>query len=397
MRAFSKTISCRSAELVLLATCWFAAGGLGAAEARLDFNPTATPTLQWLPAPLDLSASVAASEAAMEPYTETIGSSDVTFQMVPIPGGTFWRGSPDEEADRRDDEGPRHEVTIEPFWMGRCEVTWDEYNLWAGVVDGLSTDDIGDPGSDFDDPARRKMEQIADAITRPTKPSSDVTHGMGKSGYPAFGMTPLAARLYCKWLCAKTGRYYRLPTEAEWEYACRAGTTTAYSFGDDPGQLEDYAWFFDNADDRCQKVGQKKANPWGLHDMHGNVWEWVLDAYAADEYRQYAGQSASNPLRVPCAAQPLVMRGGCWDDDAHRLRSAARGFSDRRWNAGDPQSLQSIWQLPAPSAPGFRIVRPLRLPTSEEAKLFEPDHREIEQYQAVPDENRHIPQPSSEP
>ena len=250
MRAFSKMISFRSAELVFLVTCWFAADVLDAAEASLGFNPTATPTLQWLPAPLDLPASVASSEAEMKLYTETIGSSDVTFQMVPIPGGTFWRGSPDDEADRRDDEGPRHEVTIEPFWMGRCEVTWDEYNLWAGVVDGLPTDDIGDPGSEFDDPARRKMEQIADAITRPTKPYSDVTHGMGKSGYPAFGMTQLAARLYCKWLCAKTGRYYRLPTEAEWEYAGRAGTTTAYSFGDDPGQLEDYAWFFDNADDR---------------------------------------------------------------------------------------------------------------------------------------------------
>ncbi len=265
----------RVAWLCVLVLSWLQGDSPGAAETQggpppsagapkgLGFDPTATPTLEWMPAPTDLPASVAASEGEMKPYTETIGPSGVAFDMVPIPGGTFLMGSPAGESDRREDEGPQHEVSLEPFWIGRCEVTWDEYNLWAAVVEGLAADDTGDAGADQQDPARRRMEAIADAIARPSKPFADVTFDMGKSGYPAFGMTQLAARCYCKWLCAKTGRYYRLPTEAEWEYACRAGTTTAYSFGNDPGPLEDHGWFFFNANDRCQKVGQKRPNPLG--------------------------------------------------------------------------------------------------------------------------------------
>jgi formylglycine-generating enzyme required for sulfatase activity len=351
--------------------------------ATLRFDPTATPTLEWLPPPTDLPASVAATEEGMKAYRESLGDDGVTFEMIPIPGGTFVMGSPDGETDRSEDEGPQHRVAIEPFWIGRCEVTWDEYNLWAGVVEGLATDDTGNAGADEDDPVLRRMESIADAISRPSKPFTDVTFGMGKSGYPAFGMTQLAARCYCKWLCAKTGRYYRLPTEAEWEYVCRAGTTTAYSFGDDLDQLEEYGWFFDNADDQCQEVGQKKPNPWGLYDMHGNVSEWVLDAYDPDYYQRCAGQTVRNPLLVPRAVYPRVARGGCWDSDPDALRSAARMASDPGWKEEDPRDPQSIWQFTTPVAPGFRLVRPLRTPTAEEAKLYEPDHRAIKQYHSV--------------
>ena len=363
----------------VLAVC----GMVGAEEVSrgLGFDPTATPTLQWMPAPTDLPASVASSEAEMKPYREAIGDRGVTFDMIPIPGGMFLMGSPLDEPDRRDDEGPQHEVEVEPFWMGRCEVTWDEYNLWAGLVEGLAVDDTGDAGADGKDPQRRQAEAIADAIARPTKPFTDVTFGMGKSGCPAFGMTQLAARCYCKWLSAKTGRYYRLPTEAEWEYACRAGTTTAYSFGDAP--IDDYAWYFDNGGDRCQQVGGKGPNPWGLHDMHGNVMEWVLDQYDPGYYAQLAGRTVRNPLLVPQTVYPLVARGGCWDSDPDGLRSAARTASDPKWKAEDPRNPQSIWQFTAPYAPGFRVARPLRLPTPEEARLHEPDYRAIQEYQGV--------------
>lgn len=362
---------------------------------KLGFDPTATPTLEWIPKPADVPSSMAASEAEMAPYTETLGASGVTFAMAPIPAGKFWMGSPEDEADRSDDEGPRHEVTVEAFWIGRCEVTWDEYNRWAGVVEGLGTDDVGGPGTRGADPAQGQRELIADAITRPTKPFSDVTFGMGKSGYPAFGMTQLAARLYCKWLCAKTGRYYRLPTEAEWEYACRAGSTTAYSYGDDPEQLEDHGWFFFNADDRCQPVGRKEPNPWGLHDMHGNVSEWVLDAYDPGGYQLRLGRTIRNPFVVPQAIYPRVVRGGCWDDDPDRLRSAARGFSDPRWKSEDPRDPQSIWAFTTPHAPGFRVLRPLRPPTPDEAQYFEPNHREIQQYQSVSNITGSVTSPSS--
>lgn len=368
------------AGLVLAGLVWSGLASCAAGDDGLGFDPTATPTLEWLPTATNLPASVAMSEPEMKPYREMIGKSGVSFEMVPVPGGKFLMGSSDSESGRGEDEGPQHEVVVEPFWIGRCEVTWNEFNLWAGVVEGLASDDTGDAGTGQADPDLRRMEAIADAIARPTKPFTDVTFDMGKSGYPAFGMTQLAARCYCKWLAAKTGRYYRLPTEAEWEYACRAGTTTAYSCGDDPDVLEDYGWFFFNADDQCHKVGLKKPNPWGLHDMHGNVREWVLDGYDPDYYQQFAGDCVRNPLLVPQAVYPRVVRGGCWDSDPEDLRSAAREPSDPEWKSEDPRDPQSIWQFTTPVAPGFRVIRPLRLPTADEAARFEPDHRAIEQY-----------------
>ncbi len=259
----------------------------------------------------------AQTAAEMKPYTEVIVNGDISFDMVPIPGGKFLMGSPDDEPGRKDDEGPQHEVEIKPFWMGKHEVTWDEYEIWTFNLD-IQRRELNKV-----EPTDR--EKLADAMTRPTKPYTDMTFGMGKKGYPAICMTQYAAKNYCKWLSAKTGRYYRLPTEAEWEYACRAGTRTAYSFGDDVDQLGDYAWYFDNCEDKYHEVGKKKPNPWGLYDMHGNVAEWTLDQYVPDFYAQFAGKTALNPWIVATKLYPKAVRGGSWDDDPEALRAPPGG------------------------------------------------------------------------
>ncbi len=177
---------------------------------------------------LPVPAAIAATESEMKPYAEPLEHTELQIEMVPIPGGTFLMGSPENEEDRNEDEGPQREVKISPFWIGKYEITWDQYDTWSEEMDQL----------------RRKMfsieanarDAVVDGISKPTEPYTDMSFGMGKGEYPAICMTQHAARTFCKWLSAKTGRYYRLPTEAEWEYACRAGTTTAYSFGDDPGR-----------------------------------------------------------------------------------------------------------------------------------------------------------------
>jgi len=315
-------------------------------------------------APVEVKDAAAKTQAEMKPYTEVIVNGDVKFDMQPIPGGKFLMGSPEGEAGRKDDEGPQHEVEIKPFWMGKCEVTWDEYEIWMFNLD-IQRRELNKV-----QPTPR--EKLSDAVTRPTKPYTDMTFGMGKDGFPAICMTQHAAKMYCKWLSAKTGRYYRLPTEAEWEYACRAGSKTAYPFGDGAGQLVEYAWSFDNSEDKYHKVGQKKPNAWGLHDMHGNVAELTLDQYIPDYYKQFAGKVTTNPWVVPAKLYPMAARGGSWDDDPEALRSAARRGSSKEWKQQDPQLPQSIWYFTDALFLGFRVVRPLEEPSAEErAKLWD--------------------------
>ncbi|HVJ85434.1 MAG TPA: SUMF1/EgtB/PvdO family nonheme iron enzyme, partial [Caulifigura sp.] len=197
---------------------------------------------------------------------------------------------------------------------------------------------------------------------------TDMTFGMGHDGFPATGLTQLNAKSFCAWLTERTGQYYRLPTEAEWEYACRAGTTTAYSFGDDPAKLDEYAWHFGNSEENYHKVGTKKPNPWGLHDMHGNVAEWTLDRYEADFYSKFAGDKvAVFPLCVPNEEEyPRVFRGGSWIDEAPLLRSAARVGSTDELKSQDPQLPQSRWYLTDATHLGFRVIRPFKPNTAEE-------------------------------
>lgn len=289
----------------------------------------------------------------MKPYVEKIPGADVQFEMAPIPGGTFVMGSPAGESGRAQDEGPQHEVTVRPFWMGKTEVTWDEYDLFAfggGVEKKQPPSEPGrQPGND------------ADAVTRPTPPYADEAFGFGKGRQPVISITHHAALEYCRWLSAKTGKTYRLPTEAEWEYACRAGAKMAYSFGGDPARLGEYAWYLENSDGRPHPVGTKKPNAWVLYDMHGNVAEWCLDHYDANFYRRFTpGAAALSPVLLPTERRyPHVVRGGSWDDKAPLLRSAARRASNSEWSLRDPQNPQSIWWHTEATFVGLRVVRPL--------------------------------------
>jgi formylglycine-generating enzyme required for sulfatase activity len=308
-------------------------------------------------ATLALTATLALSEetlppvepASQRPYTETIPDSKVRFDMVPIPGGIFRMGSSASEKGRSGDEGPQHLVRIAPMWMGKTEVTWDEFDLY------LNDRPIGRPD------AGPAPMPAADAITRPSPPYHDETWGFGRHRYPVVGISHHAAMEYCRWLSRKTKKVYRLPTEAEWEYACRAGTTTAYYFGEDPKQLGNYAWFASNTDETTYPVGGKKPNAWGLYDMYGNAAEWCLDHYRKDHYSSFPSDRATpRPVLLPGADRfPHVVRGGSFADAADRCRSAARRGSDRSWNRRDPGRPQSIWWLADVDFVGFRVVRPV--------------------------------------
>ncbi len=327
----------------------------------------------------DVPAAVAADEASMQAYDEIVPGTDITFAMTPIPGGTFTLGSPETESDRGSDEGPQVDVTIAPFWMASTETTWDAYHVFMLRLDTEAR--AAERGEDAE------QDAWADAVSRPTPPYVPMDFAMGVEGFPAISMTQFGARTFTKWLSMKTGRFYRLPTEAEWEYACRAGTTTRWSFGDDPAGLDDHAWHRGNSDGKYQLVGTKAPNPWGLHDMHGNVAEWVLDGHSKNAYAEWSesATAAINPISWPTKEFPRVVRGGSWDDDPKRLRSAARRRSLSSWKARDPQIPKSIWYLTNAPFLGFRVVRPLVEPSAEEkARAWDADLsfiRAIEQRQ----------------
>ena len=301
-------------------------------------------------------------------FEESIKASDVTFEMIPISGGTFTMGSSNDDKNRNENELLSQKVKVSDFWMGKHELTWDEYELWMINLDK--------DNRDYNKLKQTKQDDLADAVTKPTAPYTDMSFGMGKKGFPAICMTQLSAKMYCMWLSARTGNFYRLPTEAEWEYACKAGTDSSYSFGEDPSLLSEYSWHLKNSKFQYQKVGQKKPNPFGLYDMHGNVWEWVLDQFTI-QTKNEPKKILSNPLISPTSLYPRVVKGGSWDDNEKNHRSAARMPSEEWWKEQDPQLPKSVWYHTDALFVGFRVVRPREIPSIDEIEKFWPSEMEI--------------------
>jgi formylglycine-generating enzyme required for sulfatase activity len=313
-----------------------------------------------------------AEAAKHEAYTQEIPlAAGSKIDLIPIPAGKFKIGSDPASPGHKPDEAPQKEIAIPAFFMAKLETTWDVYRPY--MENGKARNKDGTLNRDADmsttePPDIKEGETLVDTVSQPTPPYMPMHFSMGdgySKDYPAVGITHHAANKFCEWLSSQTGHFYRLPTEAEWEYACRAGTTTAYSFGDDASKLGDYAWYADNSEFQYQKVGVKKPNPWGLHDMHGNAAELTLDQYIADAYAKIK-DGATNPWVPAPNRYPTVFRGGHWDTEAAMLRSAARGQTDPELKSLDPQIPKSIWYFTNASWLGFRVVRPLEVPTLEE-------------------------------
>jgi sulfatase modifying factor 1 len=284
-------------------------------------------------------------------FTEQIPNSPVSFRMIAIPGGKFTIGSPDDEPFRKVDEGPEREVEISPFFMSEVEVTWDEYLAFYAqtATEGRTTDTEG---------IRTKKAGETDAISGAT---------------PAISFSYHAAETYCKWLSLVTGKTYRLPTEAEWEYACRAGTSSPYFFPGDPDKFEKtglrarfskndtavintYVIYKENSDSRTQTPDNVKANPFGLKNMAGNVAEFCSDWYQADIYSIYPEGILKDPTG-PESGEEHVIRGGSFMDKAGQVRSASRDHTRTDdWLKTDPQIPKSIWWYSDCVNVGFRVV-----------------------------------------
>ena len=239
---------------------------------------------------------------------------NVSMKLALIPAGKFLMGAKNEE-DLSDDEAPLHNVTIsKPFYMGIYPVTQSQ---WAEVM-------------------ATTLAQQRD------KANKDWPFFGEGADNPIYYVSWEEAAEFCTKLSKKTGRTVKLPTEAQWEYACRAGSRTKFGFGANEEDFGDYAWYTKNSDEKTHPVGQKKPNTWGLYDMHGNVWEWCRDWYDKDYY------SATGNVLDPQGPEDgafRVLRGGCWGQVPLRCRSASR-----------------MWDFPAGrgGSMGFRVIVDLK-------------------------------------
>ncbi len=284
-------------------------------------------------------------------YVQKLDGEHISIEMVAVKGGDFLMGANPNDSKRNDDEKPNHKVEVDDFWMGKYEITWEQYDAFVfgkfGPEQFKSKDKLRNLG--------------IDAVSGATPPYVDMSFNMGKETHPAVNMTQYAAIMYCKWLTSKTGVFYRLPTEAEWEYVCKKGKT------DQNTDLKNVAWFDENTNDKYEKTGLKKANSLGIHDLLGNVSEWVMDQYDADYYQS---SPQKNPWNKPSELYPRVVRGGSWTDTRDKLCCTARGQSKQKWKRRDPQIPKSNWWHTNAPFVGFRVVRPKIQPSKEDIKKY---------------------------
>jgi formylglycine-generating enzyme required for sulfatase activity len=283
-------------------------------------------------------------------FTEEIPNSEYSVEMAPIPGDTFMMGP----------SGNQREVKVDPFWMSKHEITWNLFIEFAGE----SLDDLAQNLHNIFD----SSDIDADIITFPSPAYGDMTMGMGFDGYPVISITQHSAIMFTKWLTVKTGNFYRLPTEAEWEYACRAGQNEEFS---QPQDLDVYAWHRGNSDRSYHTVGSKEPNAYGLYDMLGNVAEWTLDQYHEDYLDRLEGEPAVNPWFKPTELYPRAVRGGAWTDSEEAASCLHRRGSTPNWKRDDPQLPKSLWWYTNAPFLGFRVVMPADQPeTAEEMEEY---------------------------
>jgi formylglycine-generating enzyme required for sulfatase activity len=283
--------------------------------------------------------------------------------MVAVPGGTFKMGSPENEPFRKPDEGPVREVTISSFFMGETEVTWDQYLAFykATAREGRTTDTEG----------ARTMADV-DAVSGPTPPYGQPDQNWGMGSHPAITMTYHAAETFCRWLSKETGKNYRLPTEAEWEYAARGGTQTPYYFPGNPKDfygkgfwrklfgnknpdISKYIIYEANSLGKTHTPEEVEANPLGLKNMLGNAVEYCSDWYAANAYSGLS-DGIRDP-KGPISGEERVVRGGTFKNNAGEVRCASRDHTETEaWLKTDPQMPKSIWWLSDCNYVSFRVV-----------------------------------------
>lgn len=295
-------------------------------------------------------------------FVEKIPETSVSFKMVAIPGGQFKMGSPADEQYRQISEGPVREVEVDSLWMAEVEVTWDEYLAFFNATSSQGRKE-----------AELETDQEVDGITGATPPWGAPDQGWGKGSRPAITMSFHAAQTYCRWLSSVTGKNYRLPTEAEWEYAARGGTQGAYFFEGSPKDYESdgffkkifgvdttvinsYVIYQENSPYRTQTPDKVKPNPFGLKNMLGNVAEFCLDYYDPQVYGKYPQGIVKNP-RGPRNGEEHVVRGGSYNNSAKDLRIARRDYTKtEEWLVTDPQIPKSIWWYSDSKNVGFRVV-----------------------------------------